>query len=150
MYDSTSYSEQQYSSNFDFDHFSVMDTQRAVRAALDSKASIPSSSKQFVAPLIRNYEGIHGQFSNNLKRGQKVVRTPVVNDFGIPTRTFMEEGVSAGRPDRPGNTACSNCGSPNNLKACSGCKQKYYCTRSCQRVCPFFLKQECLNLEPHD
>ena len=129
--ESSSYQKQRRDPNFDFDHFSVPETQAAVQAALDSKTSLASSSKQYVFPMVEDYEEKSKAFHPGLKKGQKILRTV------LPGGTILQEGVATRRPDHPDVTACSNCGSPSNLKACSGCKQKYYCSRSCQRVCHY-------------
>ena len=94
---------------------------------------LPASAKHFSALLSASGEGAI-TYPSTLKKGQTLVRTPVLRDDGTPSRVFMEEGVAAQRRDNPGVTACANCGSPHGLKACSGCKQRYYCSRSCQRV----------------
>lgn len=136
MYDSTGYSSHCRDPNFEFNCFSVDQTQKAVLAALDSKLSVPGSSKHFVTPLTLDFDEKTHFYPNSLRKGQKLVRTPMFREDGSPMHVFMEEGVAEKRRDNPGNTACSNCGSPHNLKACSGCKQRYYCSRSCQRVRP--------------
>ncbi|KIP03276.1 hypothetical protein PHLGIDRAFT_121719 [Phlebiopsis gigantea 11061_1 CR5-6] len=123
--DSSSYQKQRRDPNFDFDRFSIPQTQAAVQAALDSKASLANSSKRYLTPMVEDYDEQSRTFNPGLKKGQKLVRTV------LPTGTILQEGVAIRRPDHPDITACTNCGSPNDLKACSGFRQKYYCSRSC-------------------
>lgn len=108
-----------------------------MRRALDSKASVPGASKKFVTPVAgreREARGDEGQASrlgvhpSEMKKGVGVVQTAPGG------RGFWEEGVAARRMDNPGNTACAWCGSPNELKACARCKQRFYCGRECQKV----------------
>lgn len=65
-----------------------------------------------------------------LKKGVGITQTPVPGSSGV----VLEEGVSVRRKDNPGNTACSYCGSSNDLKACGSCGQRYYCGKECRRV----------------
>ncbi|RPD52779.1 hypothetical protein L226DRAFT_204988 [Lentinus tigrinus ALCF2SS1-7] len=125
---------------YDFDAFDLDGTRRAVREALDSKASLPYASKKFVTPLgDRTLESMLddeavlsrlGMSLKDLKKGVALAQTPLSGS----SRTFMEEGVSISRKDNPGNTACAYCGSPKDLKACAACGQRYYCGKECQRA----------------
>ncbi|KAI0752966.1 MM3350-like domain-containing protein [Daedaleopsis nitida] len=140
LFGATNYSGKQRLANpldFDFDVFDLEGTRRAVREALDSKASLPHASKQFVSPvgggLDSSVEALMlrlGVYPRNLKRGAVIVQTPVAGS----RYTFLEEGVNETRRDNPGNTACACCGSPNDLKACGGCGQRYYCGKGCQKA----------------
>ena len=132
---SNGYKSRYVSPNFDFNAFSAIDAQRAIQEALDSKMSIPAASKRIAVPMVPNAVPDPTGIKQGLRKGQKYVRTALKDEFGVPTGSFMEEGVAEKRRDNPANTACASCGSPNNLKACSGCKQRYYCSRTCQRVC---------------
>ena len=126
---------------YDFDAFDLEGARRAVKEAVDSKASLPYASKRFVAPV--GGGGIEALLSDEsvmtrlgidprkLKRGLGIAQTPVP---GSTSGMFMEEGVNMHRKDNPGNTACANCGSPNDLKACGNCGQRYYCTKECQKA----------------
>lgn len=136
LYSATNYSSKRRVKDFDFEEFDLEAARRAVADTLNSKASIPSLAKQFVVPFT-DEESMRAQVATHngtLKKGQKIVKTPVLDEHGVPTGTYLEEAVNETRRDRLSNTACANCGSPNDLKACSGCKQMYYCSRSCQRV----------------
>ncbi|KAI0687799.1 hypothetical protein C8T65DRAFT_746944 [Cerioporus squamosus] len=123
---------------YDFDAFDLEGTRRAVRVALDSKASLPYASKKFVSPIgegmpesMRSEESVFlrlGMRLKDMKKGVALAQVPVSSG------TFLEEGVSVGRKDNPGNTACANCGSPSDLKACAACGQRYYCSKTCQRA----------------
>ncbi|RDX42292.1 hypothetical protein OH76DRAFT_135518 [Lentinus brumalis] len=123
---------------FDLDAFDLEGTRRAVRDALDSKASLPYASKKFVSPIgapthesMLSDEAVKlrlGMSLKDMKKGTALAQVPVSD------RTFLEEGVSVGRKDNPGNTACANCGSPSDLKACAACGQRYYCSKACQKA----------------
>ncbi|EIW61073.1 uncharacterized protein TRAVEDRAFT_166210 [Trametes versicolor FP-101664 SS1] len=125
--------------DYDFDHFDFPGTRAAVRAALDSKASLSWGSKTAVHPLgktkgrdlVRKEHqamrlGIH---PNDLKKGTKVRHTRA-NTKGA----FIEEGVANRRVDNPKNTTCAWCGNPHDLKICTGCRQRYYCKKACHSV----------------
>lgn len=123
---------------YDFDAFDAAEARARVRQALDSKASMPGASKKVVTPIAKNARdddlavmlrlGVH---PSEMKKGTVLVRTPVA---GSTVGAFWEEGVRDRRMDNPGNTACAQCGSPNELKACARCKQRYYCGKTCQKV----------------
>ncbi|RDX42291.1 hypothetical protein OH76DRAFT_135689 [Lentinus brumalis] len=124
--------------SYDFDAFDLEGTRRAVRDALDSKASLPYASKKFVSPIgeqtpesMLSDESVMlrlGMRLKDMKKGTALAQVPVSDT------TFLEEGVSVGRKDNPGNTACANCGSPSDLKACGACGQRYYCSKTCQKA----------------
>ena len=143
LFGATNYSHKSPPANaatYDFDAFDLEGTRRAVRDALDSKASLPYASKKFVSPVgNRTLESLFddeavltrlGMSLKDLKKGVALAQTPV-NGSSL---TFLEEGVSVARKDNPGNTACAYCGSPNDLKACAACGQRYYCSKECQKV----------------
>ncbi|GJE93652.1 zf-MYND domain-containing protein [Phanerochaete sordida] len=135
LFQSQNYAHTPFSAAYSLEHFSAGDTQRALAAALDSPASVRSMSKQFAAMLDGSDRTPRAHDApDTLKRGQQIVATEVLDAEGKPTGVFLEEGVAKSRRDHPDTTACANCGSPNNLKVCSGCKKKYFCSRSCQRV----------------
>ncbi|EIW53792.1 uncharacterized protein TRAVEDRAFT_133412 [Trametes versicolor FP-101664 SS1] len=123
---------------YDFDAFDLQEARARVRQALDSKASMPGASKKVVTPIAKNARdddlavmlrlGVH---PSEMKKGTVLVRTPVA---GSTVGAFWEEGVRDRRMDNPGNTACAQCGSPNELKACARCKQRYYCGKACQKA----------------
>lgn len=69
-----------------------------------------------------------------MKKGLKIVTTPVLSEGGESTGQYLEEAVNETRRDRLSNTACAKYGSLNDLKACSGCRQICYCSRVCQKV----------------
>ncbi|KAH9847995.1 MM3350-like domain-containing protein [Lenzites betulinus] len=132
---------------YDFDHFDLGAARARVRGALDSKASMPGASKKVVLDLEAGAGGSGargredqmamllklGVLPGEMKRGTRIVRRPLEGgeeDGGM----YWEEGVAEGRRDNPGNTACAWCGSPSDLKACSRCKQRYYCGKECQKA----------------
>ncbi|OCH87595.1 hypothetical protein OBBRIDRAFT_735878 [Obba rivulosa] len=126
--------------DFDFDHFDLEATQAAINVALDSPASLPYASKKIVHPLNMDAHKSSatasriGQHPSQLKRGIAVAQTPVrPGSFIGDGKMFLEEGVNKSRIDRPTNTACASCGSPNDLMACAGCRRRFYCKRECQR-----------------
>ncbi|KAI0824473.1 MM3350-like domain-containing protein [Trametes gibbosa] len=129
---------------YDFDHFDLETARVRVRRALDSKASMPGASKKVVI----DFEGREMETSEDelammvklgilpgeMKKGTRVVRRPVAGAAEGDEGVYWEEGVAEGRRDNPGNTACAWCGSPSDLKACSRCKQRYYCGKECQKA----------------
>lgn len=122
---------------YSFDEFDIDECRAEVQAALDSKASLSYASKKFVVPVgdspekLMQADGIAGRGINvkDMKKGHAVVQTPVGQ-----RGQFMEEGVKATRRDNPTDTACAWCGSPHGLMACTGCRQRYYCSKVCQKV----------------
>jgi len=106
------------------DWFDIEDARMAVTKALNSPTSIPG--KQFVAQLV---EGAGSNLGYGLKKRQALVRT-VDSDF---SGGFFEEVVSTKR-DNIRASACAQCGNPNNLRLCTGCKKRYYCSKECQKV----------------
>ena len=134
------YVEQRYSSAYDLEHFSVQETQQSLSAALNSPASVRSMSKHLSKNFSDVYQGSQtmraflAEHNKSLKRGQALVTSTAVNAEGESTGMVMEEGLSVSKRDHKNITTCSNCGNPNNLRICKGCKQKFFCSRSCQRV----------------
>ena len=125
--------------HWDFDGFDMERTRKAIKEALESNASVPSLSKHFVQPIgdspeevmspsgVRSRLGIDPQ---TMKKGTRLLQTPLDPISGV----FLEEGVNTRRKNEKGNTACAQCGNPNDLRACSQCKQWYYCSKECQKV----------------
>lgn len=111
-------------SEFDVDKFDVEDARRAVANALNSHGSVAGrgfttrlSEGNTLAEMMR-------------QKGQAIKRTP---DILNPTGGVWEETISTKR-DNLRKSACANCGSPNDLKVCDLCRQRYYCSRACQKV----------------
>ncbi|KAI7838302.1 hypothetical protein COHA_007872 [Chlorella ohadii] len=107
---------------FQPERFSVAAAQRAVDAALASRASVSSGAKQFCVPL----QPGGGLLWGEAKRGQEVRCQP---QFG---GGFMQETVATGK-DARSISLCGACGSPHNLQICSGCKLVRYCSKECQK-----------------
>ncbi|TBU40684.1 hypothetical protein BD309DRAFT_869765 [Dichomitus squalens] len=124
--------------DYDFDAFDLGGMRKAIRDALDSKGSLHYASKKFVTPFAPMDEmnsdssmlSRLGRTARNMKKGTAVSQTPVPGHGGM----FLEEGVKLTRTDKPTNTACANCGTPHDLKACSRCGQRYYCGKASQRA----------------
>ena len=140
---------------YDLDGFDMESTRNAIKAALESKASLPHVSKQFVTPFPgrssdevmsdpMNVATRHGIHPDSMKKGTHVMQTVLNPTTGL----FMEEGVSTRRRDNPGNTVCASCGSPHDLKACAQCGQCYYCSKACQRVSYTFFLSTRRSLRP--
>ncbi|KAI0943184.1 hypothetical protein AcW1_002408 [Taiwanofungus camphoratus] len=94
-------------SHFDFDRFDVDEAQAAIGAALDSPASLARASKKVVMAMPGHETEIYeeeavvqrlGRRPSELKRG--LARTRIGSDPG-DEGIFIEEGVNAGRRDRP-------------------------------------------------
>ncbi|KAJ7161212.1 MM3350-like domain-containing protein [Mycena filopes] len=62
------------------------------------------------------------------KTTREVTSSENADSFG-----FFEELKKDGRDSRRA-TACAACGNPNDLKACSGCSQRFYCSQACQKA----------------
>lgn len=107
------------------DWFDTEDARMAVMRALNSPTSVPG--KQFVSPLV---EGAGSSLGFGLKKREVLVRTLDSDLSG----GLIEEVVST-RRDNIRATACAQCGNPNNLRLCTGCKKRYYCSKECQKVC---------------
>ena len=106
------------------DWFDIEDARAAVTKALNSPTSIPG--KQYVAPLV---EGAGSSLGFGLKKREALVRTADSDSSG----GFFEEVVST-RRDNIRAAACAQCGNPNNLRICTGCRKRYYCSKGCQKV----------------
>ena len=106
------------------DWFDIEDARMAVTKALNSPTSIPG--KLYVAPLV---EGAGSSLGFGLKKREALVRTVDSDSSG----GFFEEVVSTKR-DNIRASACAQCGNPNNLRLCTGCKKRYYCSKECQKV----------------
>jgi len=106
------------------DWFDIEDARMAVAKALDSPMSIPG--KQYVSPLV---EGAGSNLGFGLKKKEALLRT-VDSDL---SGGFFEEVVSTKR-DNIRASACAQCGNPNNLRLCTGCKKRYYCSKECQKI----------------
>ncbi|KAK7042158.1 MYND-type domain-containing protein [Favolaschia claudopus] len=110
---------------FDPDYFDLAETTQAVMTALGTKLSYSPGAKAFKIPFTP--EALMGQslMPSKHKTTREVTLSPG-DEFG-----FYEELKKDGRDSRRA-TACAACGNPNDLKACSGCGQRFYCGRACQ------------------
>ncbi|KAJ7195805.1 MM3350-like domain-containing protein, partial [Mycena pura] len=113
---------------FDPDYFDLAETTRAVMAALGTKLSYTPGAKTFTMPLAPEAlrEPLPGRETKR-RTTREVTMSPDV-PYG-----FFEELKKDGRDSRRA-TACAACGNPNDLKACSGCGQRFYCGPACQKV----------------
>ncbi|KAI0687800.1 hypothetical protein C8T65DRAFT_129949 [Cerioporus squamosus] len=120
-----------------FDVFDIEETRKAIRDALDSPASLPWASKQYIRPgPATRMKAVLGQGGQQLrgrarimKKGQAMSHELVGEGGGV----ILEEGRNEDRSDNPGNTACANCGSPHNLRQCKRCRRRFYCGAVCQK-----------------
>lgn len=111
-------------SEFDLDKFDLEDARKAVVDALNSHGSV--AGRGFTTRL-----GEGATLAEMMRqKGQTIKRTP---DVLNPSSGYWEETVSTKR-DNLRKTACANCGSPNDLKVCVLCRQRYYCSKDCQKV----------------
>jgi hypothetical protein len=113
-------------SKFDPDYFDLAETTRAVMAALGTKLSYSPGAMTFKMPLAP--EALLGPLSASKRKTTREVTMSPGDSFG-----FFEELKKDGRDSRRA-TACAACGNPNDLKACSGCGQRFYCGQACQKV----------------
>ncbi|KAJ7755122.1 MM3350-like domain-containing protein [Mycena metata] len=112
---------------FDPDWFDLAETTGAVMAALGTKLSYSAGAKTFKMPLAP--EGLlPGPMSASKRKTTREVTVAPGDSFG-----FFEELKKDGRDSRRA-TACAACGNPNDLKACSGCGQRFYCGQACQKA----------------
>lgn len=64
---------------------------------------------------------------------------------GMPS--YMSETVAT-RRDKGDNTLCAECGSPHNLKLCSGCKKIRFCGKDCHKSAwKAWHKKQCLKMQ---
>lgn len=140
MFASMNYASLPYSSAYNLEFFSVEETQKAVSGAFDSPASLRSMSKHLNQDFTdvddggQSVRATLAEHNQTLRKGQALMTFPVYDADGNPTGRVVEEGVSESRRDNPSHTACANCGSPKNLKVCTGCRQRFFCSRSCLRT----------------
>ncbi|KAJ7826817.1 hypothetical protein B0H14DRAFT_2816664, partial [Mycena olivaceomarginata] len=113
-------------SKFDPDYFDLAETTQAVMAALGTKLSYSPGAKTFKVPFAP--EALLGPLSASKRKTTREVTMSPGDSFG-----FYEELKKDGRDSRRA-TACAACGNPNDLKACSGCGQRFYCGQACQKV----------------
>ncbi|KAK9813589.1 hypothetical protein WJX73_008847 [Symbiochloris irregularis] len=100
---------------YDPHDFSVEDAQEAVKAAFRSKASVPQGSKVFSTPLQPGAQAL-------LESSYPPNTSTRIQRDDPRDRSFMSEAVAT-RRDRKSDTGCAECGRPNELKLCSGCRQ---------------------------
>jgi hypothetical protein len=113
--------------------FSVERAQKAVAAALASKASARDGAK-WQQPLIPTLSApVPERESEDRKprKGPRIVAT-VLRGGGGRGGEFDTEANSS-RRDNAHQALCASCGSPNGLKACGRCKKIWYCGVGCQR-----------------
>ncbi|KAK9827517.1 hypothetical protein WJX74_007579 [Apatococcus lobatus] len=128
---------------FDPDEFSVEGAQQAVSTAFRTRASVVQGSKQFTMPM----SGFApGAVQAPAQKGNKNILQE--DEFeGITGPRYLQETVAT-RRDKGDNTLCAECGSPNNLKLCSGCKKIRFCGQTCQRAAwKAWHRQQCLNVQ---
>ena len=94
-----------------FDWFDVGDAQRAIKKVLNSPTT--TYGRQPVLGVCDR---------------DKVVRTVTDPDTG-QTREVVSPIL-----DRVQRSACAECGRPDCLKVCTGCRGRYYCSGDCQQV----------------
>ncbi|CAH1775893.1 unnamed protein product [Owenia fusiformis] len=119
---------------FDPYEFSVSDTQRALKTALNSTASTGSTgggSKKFIHKIGGEPDCRKGAKSKPTSTpGEQCIRT---SEYPCGFGPYMEEIQSLKRDQKP-VALCSNCGSPNKLHMCSACHMVRYCGRECQKA----------------
>ncbi|KAJ7327906.1 MM3350-like domain-containing protein [Mycena albidolilacea] len=113
-------------SKFDPDYFDLAEMTQAVMAALGTKLSYSPGAKTFKVPFVP--EALLGPLSASKRKTTREVTMSPGDSFG-----FYEELKKDGRDSRRA-TACAACGNPNDLKACSGCGQRFYCGQACQKA----------------
>ncbi|KAJ7024662.1 MM3350-like domain-containing protein [Mycena alexandri] len=113
-------------SKFDPDYFDLAETTQAVMAALGTKLSYSPGAKTFKVPFAP--EALLGPLGATKRKTTREVTMSPGDSFG-----FFEELKKDGRDSRRA-TACAACGNPNDLKACSGCGQRFYCGQACQKA----------------
>ncbi|KAJ7258385.1 MM3350-like domain-containing protein [Mycena haematopus] len=112
---------------FDPDYFDPAETTQAVMTALGTKLSYAPGAKTFIMPLAP--EALNGiSHPSDRKKTTREITRSANDPFG-----FFEERKKDGR-DSKRATACAACGNPNDLKACSGCGQRFYCGQACQKA----------------
>jgi len=94
-----------------FDWFDLSDAQRAINKALNSPTTTYGK---------RSVTGVP-----DCDR--------VVHQFVDPETGQVREVVSP-MLDSVQRSACAECGRPDGLKVCAGCRGRYYCSSGCQRV----------------
>ncbi|KAJ6474005.1 MM3350-like domain-containing protein [Mycena vitilis] len=129
VYDMPNYIDRKWNRlpKFDPDYFDLAETTQAVMTALGTKLSYAPGAKMFHVPLAP--EALNGmpRAPGGRTVTSEITRSP--NDgFG-----YYQELKKDGRDSRRA-TACASCGNPNDLKACSGCAQRFYCSKACQNV----------------
>jgi len=110
--------------SWSLDWFDIDDARMTVTKALNGPTSIPG--RQYLAPLV---EGAGSNLGFGLKKRETLVRT-LDSDF---SGGFFEEVILTKR-DNIRASACAQCGNPNNLRPCTGCKKRYCCSKECQKV----------------
>ncbi|KAK9828603.1 hypothetical protein WJX72_000990 [[Myrmecia] bisecta] len=126
---------------FDPWHFSVAEANIALQQALKSKASVHAGAKLFATPL---RPGGQQQMMVNMLAGPagppKHTRSEMHKQDG--GSSFMMETVATRRDPRD-VSVCAQCGSPHNLRTCSGCKQLRFCGRDCLKTAWKWHKPQC-------
>jgi len=129
IFNEVNYIERGWKRNeFDLDRFDLDDARSAVMKALNSNGSI--AGRAYTMPL--GGPPVKSLAEMMMHRGQAVTRTYDTASVG-PHGGYWEETISTKR-DNIRKTACAGCGSPHDLKVCVRCRQRYYCSKTCQKT----------------
>jgi len=113
-------------SYFDPKFFSLEKTRKNLLDALNSAAST-GHGKQF----FMNLGGMDSNDNSSPFFGN--LQNEKVKTSSSPGGFKMTETVSTVKDPRT-IAICANCGNPNNIKRCSGCRKISYCSPECQKI----------------
>ena len=103
---------------FDPYYFDLKQCQLDLSRAFCSRASISSGSKVVIYPSGKEKLRSAITTRGNIKEMTKILKNG---------SAFIRETISSKR-DQKNNTLCYNCGSPNDLQSCGGCRMVWYCS----------------------
>mmetsp|Transcript_21977 Transcript_21977/g.36662 ORF Transcript_21977/g.36662 Transcript_21977/m.36662 type:complete len:509 (-) Transcript_21977:60-1586(-) len=128
------------SDRFDPHAFRLEEAQERVARAIAGKASVRGGEMTFNC-LLSNGSGMtmeHLMANLQVKSKKGVVAerhlAPGPGESEHTTRRFTEQMVRKKGKEPKGEAVCNVCGSPNDVKKCSECRNVYYCSRECQKV----------------
>ncbi|KAJ7610451.1 MM3350-like domain-containing protein [Roridomyces roridus] len=116
--------------SFDPDYFDLAETTGAVMTALGTKLSYSPGAKMYKMPMKLEALLDDGPTFPSKRQTTREVTFAEGEEISFG---FFEELKKDGRDSRRA-TACAACGNPNDLKACSGCGQRFYCGQACQKA----------------
>jgi len=132
---------------FNPERFVLAEASERVAAAVRGKASVAGGEAMLHHPM-PGFGGVYEDFMPSASPGTSRQTTPHGVGGMLNTQIFEMQTVRDERKKDPrAERICAYCGSPNNLKQCSGCHSVFYCGSDCQRGAWKTHKPECTKMK---